>query len=276
MSVPNNGPKDISLHSLKGSVVPVKDSKIINKEVDEERNDKRDSQKKSAVSESSVTNSKISEQMAKSFYPNSNKKQNEATKVETKPATQASSFPVVGGAPSVATKGTTSFNEEGNRKNVKTKAKNESAQIDRQQKETTSRVADLKSANIGGEDLNKKAEGSKEPEKASANIQDANDKNNLKEIEDSKSKQVSQKKLKMADHLKEGNVQLPKPSANDKLKDLKAKFTNSKTLVPPGIISNEKNNSSANDDDSSSSGSSTEDESSSSSSSSDEETSTSR
>ncbi|GAX70332.1 core subunit of the RENT complex [Saccharomyces cerevisiae] len=276
MSVPNNGPKDISLHSLKGSVVPVKDAKIINKEVDEERNDKRDNQKKSAVSESSVTNSKISEQMAKSFYPNSNKKQNEATKVETKPATQASSFPVVGGAPSVATKGTTSFNEEGNRKNVKTKAKNESAQIDRQQKETTSRVADLKSANIGGEDLNKKAEGSKEPEKASANIQDANDKNNLKEKEDSKSKQVSQKKLKMADHLKEGNVQLPKPSANDKLKDLKAKFTNSKTLVPPGIISNEKNNSSANDDDSSSSGSSTEDESSSSSSSSDEETSTSR
>ncbi|CAI4886571.1 CLL_collapsed_G0029260.mRNA.1.CDS.1 [Saccharomyces cerevisiae] len=276
MSVPNNGPTDISLHSLKGSVVPVKDAKIINKEVDEERNDKRDNQKKSAVSESSVTNSKISEQMAKSFYPNSNKKQNEATKVETKPATQASSFPVVGGAPSVATKGTTSFNEEGNRKNVKTKAKNESAQIDRQQKETTSRVADLKSANIGGEDLNKKAEGSKEPEKASANIQDANDKNNLKEKEDSKSKQVSQKKLKMADHLKEGNVQLPKPSANDKLKDLKAKFTNSKTLVPPGIISNEKNNSSANDDDSSSSGSSTEDESSSSSSSSDEETSTSK
>lgn len=148
------------------------------------------------MSESSVTNSKISEQMAKSFYPNSNKKQNEATKVETKPATQASSFPVVGGAPSVATKGTTSFNEEGNRKNVKTKAKNESAQIDRQQKETTSRVADLKSANIGGEDLNKKAEGSKEPEKASANIQDANDKNNSKEKEDSKSKQVSQKKLK--------------------------------------------------------------------------------
>lgn len=44
----------------------------------------------------------------------------------------------------------------------------------------------------------------------------------------------------MTDHLKEGNVQLPKPSANDKLKDLKAKFTNSKTLVPPGIISNEK------------------------------------
>lgn len=286
LSVPNNGPKDISLHSLKGSVVPVTDAKVINKEVDEERNDKKTSQRKTEVSESSKTSqssaadSKISEQMAKSFYPNSNKKQNERTRVQTKSASPASSFPNVNNVPSVAKKTTTSSNEEVNPKNVKTKPTNEFTQADKQQKETPPKVRDLKRTNAEVDDLtskiDQKTEKSKEPEKAPASIQDTNNTNNLKENEDSKSKQLTQKRVKLSNRSKEDKTQLPKPSANDKLKDLKAKFTSSKTFVPPGIISNENNNSTLNNDDSGSSGSSTEEESSSSSSSSDEETSTSR
>ena len=189
------------------------------------------------------------------------------------------SSPTVTSAPSVATKATSSSTEELNHKNAKIKAKNESAKSEKQRKETPSKIRDLKTATTEAEEsipkVDKQTEESKESKEVPVSIRDTNNTNTLNENEASKINQLTQKKVNIRNHSKEGKTQLVKPSANDKLKDLKAKFTNSKTFVPPGIISHEKHDSNLRDGDSNSSGSSTEEESSSSSSS-DEEISTSR
>ncbi|EHN01730.1 Net1p [Saccharomyces cerevisiae x Saccharomyces kudriavzevii VIN7] len=289
LPLPNDGPKNISLHSLKGSVVPLTDAKVNNsKEAVEETNNRRPSVKTPQnkiepapkTSEISVTHIKISEQMAKSFYPNSNKKQNERTKPQTQDAPQAISS-AVSNTPPAATKASAPSTEKVNNKTVEPKTKNVAIQPDNQSKEISPKTTESKSANTdgvkdSGSKVEKKADESKAAERTTATTFGAGDSNTLKEGTALKGKLLNQNKVNIVSNLKEGRPKPAKPSANDKLKDLKAKFTNSKTFVPPGILSNEKNDSSLSNDDSESSGSSTEDESSSSSSSSDGETSTSR
>ncbi|EJS43154.1 net1p [Saccharomyces arboricola H-6] len=293
----NDGPKNTSLHSLKGSVVPLIDVKTNKKEEDnEETNNKRISEKSSEnkaesapketdsskTSQSSVSDMKISEQMAKSFYPNSNKKQNERAKTpnETSPASKSSAS--ISSAPLVTTKEGVSSVGNVNNNTAKSQSKKEAMQLDNKGQEIPSSTTVSKSPSAGKakeltSKIEKKTDESKEPEKVSSSTLNANPKNTSKEDKATNIEQLAQNKTKITSNQKADKSKLVKSSANDKLKDLKAKFTNTKTFVPPGIISNEKNSSSINNEDSDSPGSSTEDESSSSSSSSsDEETSTSR
>ncbi|CAI4061075.1 hypothetical protein N7582_001791 [Saccharomyces uvarum] len=301
--LPNDKPRDISLHSLKGSVVPVTDAKVISKHDDEQIEDKKSPQKipekkiesassKSSetpkVPQSSVSDIKISEQMAKSFYPNSSKKQNERAKVQSKttPPPIPSS---TGSTPLLATKVNASPTQKVNNKIVKPKAKKEVTQPDNKKKEALAKVIDTKNTTTdevkdASAKVDKEKVEAKKPEKAPTSALDVNNnKNTPKEDEAPQSKQLKPSKVeiqseaKIAKNTTEDKPKLTKPSANDKLKDLKAKFTNSKPFAPAGIVSSEKNESVLADEDSDSSGSSTEDESSSSSSSSsDGETSTSR
>ncbi|CAI4044635.1 hypothetical protein SUVZ_10G1230 [Saccharomyces uvarum] len=300
--LPNDGPKDISLHSLKGSVVPLTDAKVNSKQDDEQIEGKKSPQKipekkiespakaseTSKVPQSSVSDIKISEQMAKSFYPNSSKKQNERAKVQSKTATP--SVPSsTGSTPLLATKVNSFPTQKVNNKIVKPKAKKEVTQPDNKKKEEFAKAIDSKNTTTdevkdsSAKVVDKKKVEAKEPEKAPTSALDANNKNTPNEVEAPQSKQLKaskagvQNEAKIAKNTTEDKPKLAKPSANDKLKDLKAKFTSSKSFAPAGIVSSEKNDSVLADEDSDSSGSSTEDESSSSSSSSsDGETSTSR
>ncbi|QID86040.1 nucleolar protein net1 [Saccharomyces pastorianus] len=298
----NGGPKgDISLYSLKGSVVPLTDAKVNSKQDDGQIENKKSPQKipekkiepvlkateTSKIPQSSVSDIKISEQMAKSFYPNSSKKQNERAKLPSK-TTPPPALSSTGNTPSVATKANASPAQKVNNKIVKPKAKKEVTQPDNKNKEALTKAIDSKStatseAKDSSAKVDKKKVEAKELEKAPTNSLGAKNKNTPKGDEAPMSKQLKANKVEIQNEAKTANntikdkPKLAKPSANDKLKDLKAKFTNSKSFAPAGLVSTEKKDSVLSNEDSDSSGSSTEDESSSSSSSSsDGETSTSR